>query len=236
VVRCQLLVPEFTREMGTHYALMMDRRNAELHTGALAFDSLDNAAWLPPTYEVMEVLLKHLNTDFTDFLGKEHAPTALGMLRDRKASIRKETLDAIAQAKRDFDKIPPEEKVRIESVAAGTVKRWLAESQVRQKKSCPACGHDAVIAGDIVGRGPPRIDEANVTIERELRVLPTKLRCPYCDLILAGFQALNAAGRGAIYKVMETEDPVEFFGIDPSDYIDVEQFAKEHFGPEYDNE
>ena len=41
---------------------------------------------------------------------------------------------------------------------------------------------------------------------------------------------------GNVYTVEESEDPVEFFGIDPTDYIDPDQFLADNFGPEYDNE
>jgi hypothetical protein len=92
------------------------------------------------------------------------------------------------------------------------------------------------MTGDIVGRGPVRIDEGSTTIEREARVLPTKFLCPHCELKLDGFQEMRQAQFGAVYKILEHEDPVEFFGIDPSDYIDPEEFMRDHFGPEYDNE
>jgi len=58
VVRCTRLVTGFTEEMAAHCALMADRRNAELHSGAVGFDNFDNSAWLPGTYEVINMGLR----------------------------------------------------------------------------------------------------------------------------------------------------------------------------------
>jgi hypothetical protein len=41
---------------------------------------------------------------------------------------------------------------------------------------------------------------------------------------------------GAIYTVGEEEDPIEYFGIDPEEYVDVEALARDYFAEEYQNE
>jgi len=236
VIRCTLLVDGFTEEMASHCALMADRRNAELHSGAAAFDSFDNAAWLPATFEAVEVLLRHLGTDFNDFLGVDHAGTALRMLRDRRESIKKEVQDRIAGARTAYAQLSAEERSAREQRWGSQIAELLAANPVRRKVGCPACGQPAVVTGDTVSRGPVHIDESNASIEREVRVLPTQLTCPHCGLKLDGFQEMRQASFGAIYTVSESEDPVEFFGIDPSDYIDADKFVREYLAPEYDNE
>jgi hypothetical protein len=120
---------------------------------------------------------------------------------------------------------------------AGTAKERVADRRrLIREVVCPACGSAALIAGNVVSRGPAKIDEASTTIEREVRVLPTKCRCSFCELKLDGFQEMRQAGLGSVYTVEETEDPVEFFGIDPSDYIDPDQFLNDYFAPDYENE
>lgn len=236
VIRCQALVDGFTEDMGKHCALMANRRNSELHTGVVAFDEFENALWLPTTYEVIEVLLKHLGLNFEDFLGSDHAATAVAMLLDRRESIKNEICNRIAAFRRSFETQPAEERAR-------KVDRWIAseadtfkKNPLFRKATCPACGCSAVMTGEQVGRGPVRIDESNTTIEREVRVLPTRFRCLCCDLRLTGFQEMRQAGLGGVYTVIESEDPVEFFGIEPSDYIDPDEYMREHFAPEYENE
>jgi hypothetical protein len=236
VIRCTALVDGFTEEMATHCALMADRRNAELHSGVVGFDAFDNAAWLPATYEVINVLLKHLGVSFVEFLGEEHAATAVEMLRDRRAAIKKEVLDRIQAAKAVYRELPTEERLRREARWSERREEVLKANSAHRETKCPACGSSAIMSGNRVSRGPVRIDESSNKIEREVRILPTTFRCPHCQLKLDGFQEMRQAGLGTVYTVIEEEDPVEFFGIDPSEYIDPDEFLREHYGPEYDNE
>lgn len=67
--RCSVFIPGFTDKMSTHCLIMADRRNSELHSGAAAFENVDNSTWLPATLEVIEVLLKHMGVSIEDFLG-----------------------------------------------------------------------------------------------------------------------------------------------------------------------
>jgi len=96
------------------------------------------------------------------------------------------------------------------------------------------------VSGETVGRGPVRVDEAAGAIKREVRVLPNLFRCPFCKLNLSGFQELNEAGVGAIYTIEEQEDPIEFFGIDPEQYVDVDEivrkWAEDQYPSDYENE
>lgn len=236
VIRCTALVDGFTEDMAKHCALMADRRNSELHSGVVAFDTFDNAAWLPATYEVMEVLLKHMGIKFDDFLGEDQAPTALAMLRDRHETIKNEVAKRIGAARKSIEQKSPDERAKNVEKWAISRKTVLEKNPLLKESKCPACGSVAVMTGDKVGRGPVRIDEGSTTIKREVRVLPTNFRCFCCDLRLNGFQEMRQAGLGGVYTVIENEDPVEFFGINPSDYIDPEEYLRDHSGPEYDNE
>ncbi len=86
--------------MSAHCLIMADRRNSELHSGAAAFENIDNSAWLPATYEVVEVLLKHVGVGFEDFLGEEQADVAIKMLKDRREHIKKEVLEPHIESKK----------------------------------------------------------------------------------------------------------------------------------------
>jgi len=39
---------------------------------------------------------------------------------------------------------------------------------------------------------------------------------------------VKEAGLGSIYTIAEEEDPIEFFGIEPEDYIDVEDVVRRY--------
>jgi hypothetical protein len=235
VIRCTRLIEGFTDDMAKHCALMASKRNGELHSGVVGFDNVDNALWLPATYEVMEILLKHLGSDFHDFLGGENGQVATEMLRDRRASLRKEIFDRINACRTIFEGLSDADRSE-RAEAARIAQAAVARNQLIRQVHCPACGSPAVMAGVIASRGPVTIDEADTTISREVRVLPTQFRCRHCDLRLQGYQEMRLASLGTVYTVSEQEDPVEFFGIDPADYIDAEEFVREYMAPEYDNE
>ena len=44
------------------------------------------------------------------------------------------------------------------------------------------------------------------------------------------------AGLGSIYTTTEDEDPIEFFGIDPEEYVDVEKLVRDYHEDGYMNE
>jgi hypothetical protein len=236
--RCSVFISGFTDKMSAHCLIIADRRNSELHTGAAAFEDIDNSKWLPATYEVLEVLLTHLKHDFLDFLG-DHAAVAIETLKDRRDTIKKEVQDKLAVSRRYYQGLTAEAQKDASLAAGQKIALWMKESWLRRKEHCPACDNTAVIGGETVGRSPVRIDEDSNSISREVRVLPNKLRCAFCSLVLNSFQELREADRGTIFTVEETEDPIEFFGINPEEYIDIgeliSRYGEEEYGG-YDNE
>jgi rubredoxin len=233
--RCSVFIDGFTDKMSAHCLIMADRRNAELHSGAAAFEVSDNSAWLPATYEVMAILLKNIGTDFADFLG-EHAHTANRMLQKRRESIKKEVRDRISAARNFFAALTePEKTTRTEQLRA-PIAKWLKENSLRRECVCPACKSKGIMTGESLNRSPVRIDEEQGTITREVRVLPNTFKCPMCRLGLSGFQELNEAGLGAIYTVTVEEDPIEFFGIVPEEHVDVQELIRSYYEGDYQNE
>ena len=230
--RCSTFVEGFTDQMATDCLFLMERRNSELHSGAAAFIGIDNATWLPRTYEVLEILLKHLKRDFEDFLGSEHAQLALESLANRRDTIKREVQEALAAARKYFEHLNSSQRP---NVTQGMLIAWMREHRLNRETQCPACGLQAAIGGEIVGRNPVRVEEDRIT--REIRILPTLLMCPHCNLVLKGFQALNEAGAGSVYTHYEEQDPIEYFGIIPEELIDVDALIRareEDYG--YSNE
>lgn len=235
--RCSVFISDFTDKMSGHCLIISDRRNSELHSGAAAFEGIDNSKWLPATYEVMQVLLTHIKKDFKDFIG-DYSDVATEALKDRRDTIKKEVIEKVAAARKRYEELAPEEKEKVLAESSAQIASWLKGTRLRKECACPACGNKAVIGGETVARSPARIDEESNTITRQVRVLPNKLRCPFCKLLLGSFQELNEAGLGNIFTIAEEEDPIEFFGIEPEEYVDIEDLVKrygEDFGG-YDNE
>lgn len=234
--RCSVFIEGFTDMMAGHCLVMAERRNSELHTGAAVFEATKTSSWLPQTYEVMDILLHHLNVDFDDFIGGEHKAFAQDILKDRKEGIKKEVQDKLSSAKKEFDKKTLEWKAERLNTTTPIRDQWIAQSRLRKGCDCPACKSKAVISGESVSRGPVKIDEASGKISREVRVLPNAIFCPLCDLALSGYQQVREAGLGEIYTVIETEDPIEFFGIDPEEHVDIDRIIREYHEEDYNNE
>jgi len=235
--RCSILIHGFTDKMSAHCLIIADRRNSELHSGVAAFEEIDNSKWLPATYEVMEILLAHLKRDFADFLG-DHEGVAVETLKDRRDTIKKDVQQKLAAARKSYEEQTPEQKEEKAAAVAVATENWLKGQRLRRKSTCPACGNTAVISGETVGRSPVRIDEEANVISREVRVLPNRLRCASCNLLLTSYQELKEADLGSIYTIGEEEDPITFFGIEPEDYVDVEEIIRK-YGEDYagyDNE
>jgi hypothetical protein len=236
--RCSIFVKDFTDKMSGHCLIVVDRRNSELHTGAAAFEGIDNAKWLPASYEVIQVLLVHLGRDFRDFLG-DHGQVALEVIKDRRDTIKKEVQDKLSAAKKAYEALSPEDKATRDTNGPAAIAHWMQGTKLRRECPCPACKNASVIGGETVSRSPVKIDEDDNVIRREIRVLPNKLRCPYCGLSLLSYQELKEVDLGGIYTIAEEEDPIEFFGIEPEDYIDVEDVVRrygEDMASDYQNE
>jgi hypothetical protein len=237
--RCSVFIPRFTDKMSGHCLIMADRRNSELHSGAAAFESIDNSKWLPATYEIIEVLLSHLGRNFADLLGEEHGRVAVEALKDRRDTIKKDVQEKLAAARKFYAAQTADWKAERSARTTTATEALVKASRLTRTCTCPACGDRAIVSGESVSRSPVRIDEAEGTIKREVRVLPNLFRCPSCKLNLSGFQELNEAGLGEMFTIEEHEDPVEFFGIDPEQYVDIDEimrkYAEDQFS-DYDNE
>jgi hypothetical protein len=153
--------------MSGHCLIMADRRNSELHSGAAAFEGLDNSKWLPATYEVIEILLKPLHREFADLLGEDHAEFAVKMLEDRRNTIKKEVHEKIAAARRYFENLVPELKAQLSEKADATTATWVKANRLRRSCGCPACGLPAGMSGETVARSPVRIDEDEGQLEEK---------------------------------------------------------------------
>lgn len=237
--RCSVFVIGFTDKMSGHCLVLADRRNKELHSGTAAFEGLEVSTWLPQTYEVIDVLVKHCDMKLADFLGDEHASVAIGMIKDRREHIEKEVKERISAMKKAFDIISSAEKAALVANAESSLKVWVRKNPLGQARDCPACGFGAALHGEALNRGPVKVSEEDGTISREVRVLPNKFRCIVCKLGLDGYQELLQAGLGKVFISEEDQDPIEFFGIVPEEHIDIDKLVQEHLSDEmygYQNE
>tara|TARA_B100001105_G_C22396884_1_gene447170 strand:+ start:2282 stop:3226 length:945 start_codon:yes stop_codon:yes gene_type:complete len=205
--RAEALYPAFTREMVNFCAVHFQRRNAELHSGALAFDEL-GTSWLPQFYACCEVLLEVSGATLTDLVGLEEAATASTLvkaLRDDAAKAVKGTINAhqtVWQGKDD------EERTGLSEQATA----WASRS-AGHRVPCPACTSTALLQG--TPAGPSVTSMQDELIVTRTPMLPSHFECMACRLKISGFSKLNACGLGDTYTSTAYDDPVEYFGVEP---------------------
>ncbi|MBD8680005.1 hypothetical protein [Sphingomonas sp. CFBP 13720] len=236
--RCSIFIEGFTDQMVAHCLILADRRNKELHTGAQSFGATDSSTWLPQTYEVMEVVLKSMSVELTNFFGNAHGDLVSSMLKDRRSHIHGEVQKKVAASRKAFGDLKGTEKATRVSGGQHLLAEWAKTSPMNKVCECPACSYSAALTGESLNRGSVKLDENNGLLTRELRVLPNSLRCPTCHLKLDGYQELLQVNLGQVFVTTEEEDPIEFFGIVPEDHVDMDKVLEAYYESqhEYDNE
>ena len=129
--------PEFTNEMLGLCSQHVGRRNAELHTGELAFFELKTSTWLPKYYLSCDALLKIMNKNLSDLFSMPNvAEEAIKSLNDDAAKSVRQDINAykkVWENKSTEDR----EKAIIQATA------W-ATRQNGHRVNCPSCSSVAL--------------------------------------------------------------------------------------------
>jgi hypothetical protein len=228
--RCQVIVSRFTKDLTSDGIALMTLRNEELHTGGLVLEELRPSTWQPQYYAICEVLLEHLGLTLADFFPAERASAARTVLTGLAQDVESEVKQRIADRKRWFETLGPDEQSARKAFEIDDADARRAGLRRERVVDCPSCGSRASIGGEAAGISEPRVGDGE--IERDIRILPTKFRCSVCELPLDGHAELYHAGLGDEFSVVDSEDPLEYYGIDPKDYVSIDDF----FEPEYGND
>lgn len=223
--RCQRIIPRFTEAMFNDAMALMEIRNEELHTGGLILEELKPSIWQPPLYAVIQTIVGSLGLEMNEVLPEERAKVASRVLEELDETIESEVKQRVADVARAFGELDEEEQERrrlLPVPASGGVRRQ------HRIAACPSCGTDGLVSGQVVGTSAPTIGDGN--IEQELVVLPSEYRCGACNLELNGLAQLHHAGLGDEFSVKQSEDPIEYFGIDPTEYVSIEDLVEPDYG------
>src|SRR5712672_503379 len=195
--RCRQIVGEFTEDDLKKAMTLIERRNAELHSGTAAFEGLKTGLWLSDYFRISEILLKGQGKSLVDLLGVDEAAGAEKMILASQEKVIGDVGKAIAEAKKHFEELEP--AIQEEKRKAATIQTKALPSLDAEAVDCPACGSKAVLRGERVAVKDPRLDDSDGTISRQMVILPTSLTCLACSLGLKGHASLHAAGLGGNY-------------------------------------
>ena len=205
--RASAFYPDFNREMVGFCALHFQRRNAELHSGKLAFDAL-GTEWLPQFYAACEPLVVAAGSSLVDIFGADEAETAGLMIQAHKDEAAKVVSQAIQAHRTVWANKSEEERQGLTDRAS----LWATKA-VGHRVSCPSCKCVALLQGTAAGASKTAMENDVIVIRTPM--LPAHFDCKACELKVSGFSKLNACGLGSTYTSTSYEDPADYFQIEP---------------------
>lgn len=201
--------PTFENRIAGFCALHISRRNEELHSGGMPFDSVPIDSWQPLYYEACQVLLQTMGQTLADLIGAADAATASAMI----AAAKDESAQAVGKNVSAHKTVWESHSEMERSKLIGQAGLWATKQEGHRVK-CPACGCDSLVFGGPTA--PPAVKLQDETIIETQEFLPSKFECVACGLKIAGLSHLHACGLASPYKATSTYDPFEYYAAQQS--------------------
>ncbi len=235
---CQHLFASFTAEDTKAATALFSRRNADLHTGASAFEDYTTQHWIVGFYRCCSALVEPLGESLSSLLGDAEADVAAGMVAAAQEEVRQRVKTEVAAHARVFASRSEEE--RASSMASAEAETARLSYRRFHRVTCPACKAAATVNGDAFGEARVTHDEDDVQVVVRQAVVPQSFRCTACGLKLQGYADLAAANLANQYTRTTRYSPEEYFElINPDDADAVQQLVESHLyeeSREFDNE
>lgn len=215
--RLGVILEDFTKEHENFGILHTGRRNAELHSGELAFEGIKGSVWQPRFYKTCKVLLHSMDMTLQDFVGNDEAAVAEQLIAAADDDSAKAVKSDVQAHKRVWLAKTDEERDSLRTQASV----WSTR-QAGHRVDCPACGSQALVIGEPVSAPSQRLDDGEIIEVQEY--LPNQFECIACRLKISGLSRLTVVDLGDRYKKTQV--------FDASDYYAPED---EYFGFEDDN-
>lgn len=204
VKRLNTLHRPFNKEIADFCIVHTRRRNAELHTGELAFENVGSGEWLAKYYQACEILLDSMDKKLRDFFVDDRSAQRL------VASLGEEAADSvkkdIAKFKKKWFKL--EKKVRDPLVRRA--KRW-ATSDRGHRVNCPSCSTVALVRGFRYGSVSREVGD-ELVVEKQ-QMLPSQFMCKACGLTITGIAKLSACNLGDLYVHTRMATIAEYYEL-----------------------
>ncbi|MET4634916.1 hypothetical protein [Kaistia defluvii] len=229
ISRCQRLVADLSEEEVQAVRLLFDTRNEELHGDGDALSSVPvkDVSFKPQILSFIVKMSRFAGQDIEVLMGsddgKQAVATSAALAHNRKERVRQ----LINIHKDRFYGLPKAQQDDLrKNGRAGFQSAVMKSGHHILVTKCPACGSDGYLGGRPVGVSAPILEENEIF--QEVRVVPEIFECKVCDLMIKGLDELMAAKFDHEFVSRQEVDPVEHFGIDPMDYVDTEEIAREY--------
>lgn len=207
--RLAAILPEFTKEHESFGVVHTGKRNAELHSGELAFEGVKGSTWQPRFYQTCKVLLTSMSIPLEEFVGKNEADVAKKLIDAAADESAKAVKGEMEAHKKVWNAKSDDERMTVKTQAAV----W-ATRQNGHCVDCPSCGSTALIFGEPVSAPTQKLDEGEIIESQEH--LPTHFECVACGLKIGGLSRLAVVGLSDRYKKTQTYDAAEYYA--PADH------------------
>jgi hypothetical protein len=202
--RLTAILPAFTREHESFGVLHTARRNAELHSGELAFDGIKGSVWQPRFYQTCEILLASMGMSLGDYVGSDEAKVAKQLISASADDSAKAVKGEVEAHKKVW--FAKAEKERAALSASAMI--W-ATRQAGHRVDCPACISQSLVVGEPVSAPVQRLTDGEITETQEY--LPNQFECIACGLKIAGLSRLTVVGLGDRYKKTQVYDAADYY-------------------------
>lgn len=211
MTRLEAIIPDFNRESANFCTLHIQRRNAELHSGALPFDDLKTSVWLPQFYAACNLLLSSQGSSIRAVFGRDEAKTAETLIEALKDEAAKSVKGTINAHKTIWGEKSAEDRETL-TKQAETVSLRIYGHRIK----CPACDSAALLHGSPAGAESSAAYKDGLIVVRQ-PMLPASFECKACGLKIVGYSKLNACGLGGTFTSTSYTDPVDYFEDDFND-------------------
>lgn len=209
--RCEAIIPNFTDAERKYAMNLVERRNAELHSGDPAFHGHASSEWLAEYFRVCEILLVFQGRALGHLLGSDEAKTARKLIKAEQSNVKGTVLGEIARRRAAFQALAPAER-KVLSHDSGLRARANTLRGLAQRIRCPACDSFGVEWGQRVRTSEPVAEEDAVRVRTV--ALPTRFQCYACGLRLRTHGQVHFAGLGDQFSVDEYTEPTDFYGLE----------------------
>ena len=221
--RLHELTPNFSKETFNFCIKHMERRNSEIHSGHLAFESLGTSEWLPKFYLACKVLTESMERDIADLI--PDPAEAVDMI----SSLKEEAAEAVREDIKAHKKIWSNKTKEKKAEAFSQATAW-ARRDSGHRTNCPSCNSPALLKGSPSGTVSTRVN-GDYIVQRQTQ-LPSSFECIACGLRISGLSRLSACGLGNAFSEESISTPADFFDLYTED--DLEQAVKE-FEPDFND-
>lgn len=229
-IRMKLVIKGFSKEDEAHCFRFAELRNRELHSGGAPFENLPMGSWIPEFYTIIDKLMNHLGRELEELLGAEEASVAQRIIGESFEEDKTAVETLKADIKKKFQYLTPEEREkRIKEHAPEFERARFTSGDVVKTEECPCCENQGLLVGEVTGKRPPTVEGDHIV--SGLIVTPRSFSCEICGFKIEGYGKLRIVALADQFEDSEVLDPVDYFGIEPMDYITEDQM-RDFFAPD----